>query len=301
MGLCDSSLPTPELHSIQFPLPISLIFCGRFTLDNRPNSKTNYWRCLSGGRSGGSRWDSEKNVNPKHKSRFRMDDYGEGTEFEFRNVAKQRIWWYDDFDADADDDDDEEEENWFGILETSIGLDWVSKVFQAFGWMIPAVVIYTVTGMGPNSIIMALALPLAQSAFSLATETFFGRPEKSLRPKSKRKKKPFAGASSRARVRREKQMYNEKVKEAGNYKSWVDANNLSDQNAKGDLQNFGGWDELDSHARVEKKVRNPNGAGAGARTEFKKSKRAEGDADTPLLMRLLAAIFPYLRFWTKLF
>lgn len=51
------------------------------------------------------------------------NDYDEECGFGFRNAAKQRVWW----------SDDEEEDEGFGILEASIGFNWVFKVvFLAF-------------------------------------------------------------------------------------------------------------------------------------------------------------------------
>lgn len=84
-------------------------------------------RCFSGGRSGGSRWDWDGNANPNRQSRFSdayaTDECDEESEFGFRNAAKQRVWWSDDVDEEEDDEDDG-----FGILEASIGFDWVLKV-----------------------------------------------------------------------------------------------------------------------------------------------------------------------------
>ncbi|KAL0402548.1 UNVERIFIED_CONTAM: hypothetical protein Slati_4284700 [Sesamum latifolium] len=356
-----------------FPVPICHNCYGRFLDDGYGNTKICRRRCFSGG---GSRWDWEKNVDPRQRSRFTdsyvADDYDEEVEYSFRNGAKGRIWWSDDFDAEDDDEDDEG----FGILEASIGFDWVFKLmsfiilvevdgqvglkfwksesgkvsnvisnvlckvpsslfpvrsslcirytsivmpgvlfafydamelallqmFRAFGWMIPAVIISLLLGTGPNAIIMALALPLAQSALSLAAEALLGRADEPPRPRPKSKKRPFAGATNRTRVRKEKEVRTHKGKEAENYKSWVDANNVSTKNEKHKHQRFNGWDELDNQPRVDKEPRvasvkstnKPRGQEA-----VKISRRTKGD--TPLFMRLLIAMFPYLGFWTKLF
>ncbi|KAL0302980.1 UNVERIFIED_CONTAM: hypothetical protein Sradi_6166100 [Sesamum radiatum] len=267
-----------------------------------PICRNCYTRCFSGGRSGGSRWDWEKNVNPRQRSRFTdsyvADEYDEEVEYSFRNAAKERIWWSDDFDAEDDDEDDEG----FGILEASIGFNWVFKIFRAFGWMIPAVIISLLLGTGPNAIIMALALPLAQSALSLAAEALLGRANEPPRPRPKSKKRPFVGATNRTRVRKEKEFQTQKGKEAGNYKSWVDANNVSTENEKCKQQRFNGWDELDNQQRMDKEPRVGSAKNANkprAQEAVKISRRTKGD--TPLFMRLLIAMFPYLGFWTKLF
>ncbi|KAL8557699.1 hypothetical protein ACS0TY_004972 [Phlomoides rotata] len=93
--------------------------------------------------------------------------------FGFRNTAKQRVWWSDGFSK---------------LPLGSIGcLSYTAGVSSL--WVDDS-----------NGIIMTLALPLVESALSLATETLWGRAD------------PFAGAQRRR-------------KEAGNYKSWFDGNN----------------------------------------------------------------------------
>ncbi|KAL2227829.1 UNVERIFIED_CONTAM: Long chain base biosynthesis protein 1b [Sesamum indicum] len=107
-----------------FPLPICRNCYSRFLDDGYGDGKILWWRCFSGGRSGGSRWDWEKNVNPRQRSRFTdsyvAEEYDE--EYSFRNSAKERIWW-------SDEDDDEDDEG-FGILEASIGFNWVFKLLK---------------------------------------------------------------------------------------------------------------------------------------------------------------------------
>ncbi|KAH6773864.1 hypothetical protein C2S52_003219 [Perilla frutescens var. hirtella] len=259
-------------------------------------------RCFSGGRSGSSRWDWDGNAYPNQRSRFSdayaTDECDEDNEFRFRNAAKQRVWWSDDVDAE-----DGEEDDGFGILEASIGFKWVFKIFRAFGWMVPAVAISLLMGSGPNGIIMALALPLAQSAISLAADAMWGRADETPRSKSKRKKRPpFTGSPGRTRVKKE-ETRTQMRKEAGSYKSWFEGNNVSaEKESRNRHQNFGGWDELDNPVRANK---DPSVAHIKQEEErradetFKISRRTKGD--TPLFMRLLIALFPFLGFWTKLF
>lgn len=176
------------------------------------------------------------------------------------------------------------------------------QIFRAFGWMIPAVIISLLLGTGPNAIIMALALPLAQTALSLAADALLGRANEPPRTRPKSKKRPFAGAANRTRVRKEKEIRTQTGKETGNYKSWVDGNNVSAKNEKWKRQNFNGWDELDNQPRVDKEPRVGSVKNANeprAQETVKISRKTKGD--TPLFMRLLIAMFPYLGFWTKLF
>lgn len=286
----------------RFSIPISLNHCRRFIDDNYIDYKMLRLRCFSGGRSGGSRWDWDGNANPNRQSRFSdayaTDECDEESEFGFRNAAKQRVWWSDDVDEGEDDEDDG-----FGILEASIGFDWVLKVFRAFGWMIPAVGISLLMGTGPNAIIMALALPLAQSAFSLAADTLWGRADETPRPKAKKsRKRPTTRTPGRTRVRKEKETRSQMRKEAGTYKSWFEGNNISAKKDSRNRSNFGGWDELDNPVRENKDPRVvpiKQEEETRAQEMLKISRRTKGD--TPLFMRLLVAMFPFMGFWTKFF
>lgn len=103
----------------QFSVPISRNFTA---------GRARRWQCFSGDRSGGSRWEWHKKANPNLGSRFSdtyaTNEYDEEDGFRFRNTAKQRVWWSDDLYAE----DDEEEDEGFGVLEASIGFNWVFKV-----------------------------------------------------------------------------------------------------------------------------------------------------------------------------
>lgn len=268
----------------------------RFIDDNYTNCHTRQLRCYSAGRSGGSRWDWDRNSNPNRRSRFsnayETDECDEDNEFGFKNAAKQRVWWSDDVDAE----DDEEDEG-FGIFEASIGFSWVFKIFRAFGWMVPAVAISFLMGTGPNTIIMALAIPLAQSALALAADTLWGRADETPRSKPKRKKKrPFTGSPG-TRVRKEDETRTRMRKEAGSYKSWFEGNNVSATESRNRRQDFRGWDELDKDPPHVADIKQEEERRANE--TFKISRRTKGD--TPLFMRLLIAMFPFLGFWTKLF
>ncbi|CAA0841118.1 Unknown protein [Striga hermonthica] len=279
----------------QLPIPISQNCHRRFLIDDNTNTKSHLHRRFAGGRTGGSRRDWGKDIDPNRRSRFSdaypTDDYGEEDEREFRKSTKQRKWWSDDFDGD---DDDEEDEEGFGILEASIGFDWVLKVLRAFGWMIPAVIASLVLGTGPNSIIMAIALPLAQSALSIAADTLWGTFYDSPRTKNKKKKKknkPFA----RMKVKREEEeeVWFQSGNGTRNYKSWVEGSNVPWGNENRSRFDFGGWDELDKEPRVRPVTREPE-----VQERVITSRKTKGD--TPLFMRLLIAMFPYLGFWTNL-
>lgn len=179
----------------------------------------------------------------------------------------------------------------------------VLQIFRAFGWMIPAVGISLLMGTGPNAIIMALALPLAQSAFSLAADTLWGRADETPRPKAKKsRKRPTARTPVRTRVRKEKETRSQMRKEAGTYKSWFEGNNVSAKKDSRNRSNFGGWDELDNSVRENKDPRVvpiKQEEETRAQEMLKISRRTKGD--TPLFMRLLVAMIPFMGFWTKFF
>ncbi|XP_031104802.1 uncharacterized protein LOC116009806 isoform X3 [Ipomoea triloba] len=253
----------------------------------------------NGGRSGGSRWDSRAGNG---QQRFRFDEEelrangGEkDAEFGFGAATKQRIWWSDDDSSRGDSFDDEDEDfEGFGELEGSIGFSWIFKVLQAFGWMVPAVLVSMLLGTGTNTIVMALALPLAQSALSLIMDAFSGTSYDRARPKSRTRKRSYARAKTNARTR-EGEQNTQNGKGARGYGS-------NEKEAK-TTQNFGGWDELDNPGTTSANktpkttpAQDPNKA--RLRNEGKLSRRIS-KKETPLLLRLLIAVFPFLGSWTK--
>lgn len=226
--------------NLGFPIPTSRNYLQEISVNNFI-----IWRCFSGGRSGGSRWNLDADVNLNKRSRlsdaYLTEDYADEGEFGF----KKRVWWSDDFNGENDDDDDEEEGDvGFGVQEASISFKWISKVLRSFGWMIPAVITSLVLGTGTDSIFMALALPIAQSVFSLITETLWKR---SSRTKAKSKKVTPARATSNPGPR--KTTRTRPQKRAGDYTSWVASRNVSAETGKRNPRDFGGWDELDNQAK----------------------------------------------------
>ncbi|KAH7571816.1 hypothetical protein JRO89_XS04G0148400 [Xanthoceras sorbifolium] len=229
-------------------------------------------------RSSRSRSDAD---DPTSSERFRFnrqdDFYTDGDDFTFRNSSKQRI-------------------------------------FRTFGWMLPAIAVSSLLGTatGPNAIIMALAVPLGQSVFSLMLDKVWGSTSKSpkSRSKSKTKRKPFARAASNTKTRQGKKE-NEAGKtndryEAGNgrvsYQSWVVADDAPSKKGEKTDPIFGGWDELDKKARNYKV---PNTTPRVPKIELPKKQKGKLSRtgrirDTPLLLRLLIAVFPFLGSWTKL-
>lgn len=128
------------------------------------------------------------------------------------------------------------------------------QVFRAYGWMVPGVIVSMLIGNNTrmigndtNGFVMALVIPLAQSALSLIFDAVWGRPGKRARPYS-RKKSAFAGRSGvNKKTRKERKRNNQSDKKVDAYQSWEAANNFSAKKRERRTEgSFGGWDELDT-------------------------------------------------------
>ncbi|XVF06466.1 hypothetical protein REPUB_Repub06bG0050500 [Reevesia pubescens] len=217
------------------------------------------------------------------------DEYDDDDEFEFRSAAKQRTWWsdFDDYDDVWDFDEDDE--------------FWVFKVFRAFGWILPAIVISLLLGTGPNAFIMALAVPLGQSALSLVFDKVSGRVSKNRKftSRPKTKKKHFTRAANNVRAKNGKQEASKCGGEKGSYSSWLNTDgSLRDKDTK-KAPKFGGWDQLDDEVETQKRASSQKGNGQPKQQKKGKYSRIGRVRETPLLLRLLIAVFPFLGSWTR--
>ncbi|KAK9692030.1 hypothetical protein RND81_09G236500 [Saponaria officinalis] len=243
-----------------------------------------------------SRSNRSTNSDAFPSGRFDFDD-------DFRR-KKRRNWWSDDEDDENDDEDDDEE---FVFWEEPNPIDWVFKVLSIFGWMVPAIIISTLFGTETNnSLIMALILPLGQTALSLVMDRLGGTPSpasnSSPRYKSRRRRRPKNRPNSDNPFVRNS-YGNQKNTEARNSKSRTSSNTSSVDKAGESGSRFGGWDELDQQLGTstgfsrEAQSREVNGvqrqdvwSGKLSRTRTR---------EKPLLMRLLIAVFPLLGSWTR--
>lgn len=170
-------------------------------------------------------------------------------------------------------------------------------MIRAFGWMLPAIAISVLLGTGPNAVIMALALPLGQTALSLAIDKVWGRTSNRAKPRYQTKKRPSSQAARNTGMNEEKRGENKDYEGRETYKSQVGAPEDSVKNSK-TASSFGGWDELDKEG-VANKI--PRRGPDGAPRQQKKGKLSRRrNQETPLLLRLLIAVFPLLGSWTKL-
>ncbi|KAM0963396.1 hypothetical protein FF1_022514 [Malus domestica] len=249
------------------------------------------------------RWDSNAETIRSQRFGFNFRDKGNGEkdedddedeedyEYSRREGKKKRRWW-------SDESSEMEEEGSGGILEDAIDSVWIFKVFKSYGWAFPAIIISLLLSTGPKAFIMALALPLVQSAFSLLYEKLWGgtqsRPKRKSR--TRRRRKPFASTVGNARTK-EKEKYDEEQETSDKrmgYQSWVVGNDASADSSGRDASSLGGWDDLERMESARRQSqRKPMGKG--------KLSRRERNSDTPLLLRLLIAVFPFLGTWTKMF
>ncbi|KAM7488403.1 hypothetical protein LguiB_025887 [Lonicera macranthoides] len=264
---CTPSLPSFLLLHPQWPPPPT--YATTPFLFRNPNLSSSTSVILRQVCSNYNRWDS-------NAENFRAQNFNSNSQ-------------------DEDDDDDEdnyekwsETEEWSKAAEKLIDDIWIFKVFKSFGWMLPGIIFSFLLATGPKAFLMALALPLGQSAISLAFATIWGRKQKPPKHKAWARKKPPRERTTR------------KGKKAkSDYESWVAENNGPVDNASEDMPNFGGWDELDRRAKFDmgSTKKSVNGT---RRAQKSKMSRRDRKSEVPLLLRLMIALFPFLGSWTKM-
>uniref|UniRef100_A0A2P2ISU2 Uncharacterized protein MANES_08G141600 n=2 Tax=Rhizophora mucronata TaxID=61149 RepID=A0A2P2ISU2_RHIMU len=255
--------------------------------------------------AGGLRWGSRRNVGAtawagRFGFEFQDEVYYTDSEddgFRFGGPSKQRVWWFDDDENDDDDiwDVEGEEESGF----------WIFKFMRAFGWMVPAIAMSLLLGTGPNAFFMALAVPLGQTALSLVVDKVWGSTRSRPKPRrrTKTRKKPFARAANPTKTSERKEEENKTGKVEGSYQSWVTADDGSYMKGNRQAPGFGGWDELDGeNFKVPRGTPGQQANGLPKQQSFQnrgKLSRSGRIRDTPLLLRLLIAAFPFLASWTR--
>ncbi|KAG9446799.1 hypothetical protein H6P81_012927 [Aristolochia fimbriata] len=207
-----------------------------------------------------------------------------------------RKWWSDDPSEYEEDSDFFEESVWdkFSIF----------KALKSFGWMLPPIIISMLLTSGPKAFLMALALPLGQSAISLVFDKVWGKSSSS-KPRSKARRRPFT-----RNFREEEEDEEEEIKyDTGGrpaYKSWVATEGgVAEKESSQSSPSLGGWEELENTqtSRKEAKKRTTRTIGgsspprAAPKTRLSRRGRYR---DVPLFLRLLIAVFPFLGSWTKI-
>jgi hypothetical protein len=170
------------------------------------------------------------------------------------------------------------------------------QVFKSYGWTLPIILGSWLLATGPKAFLMALAFPLGQSALALAFEKLWGRTESKPKRKYRTKRKRRNVNDSRIEEEPEENL-NTNTRKAG-MQSWVVENDGSDASGSRNAPSFGGWDDLERPRRATRSQAR-KGSQRGPMEGGRLSRR-ERKNDTPLLVRLLIAIFPFLGTWTKM-
>lgn len=209
-------------------------------------------------------------------------------------------------DGDVGDDDEgggwsDAEQGYSGIVEEVLDSVWIFRVLASFGWMLPAIIVSMLLATGPKAFLMALAIPLGQSAISLAINRLWPTSNGSSKRKAGTKKKASAGAATNRKMKEEERGSSKTQKRYAGYQSWVGLN--SDPVVKGgsNASTLGGWEELDEHRNFNMNGRQQQTSSLKrkSREEGGKFNRRRGRGEVPLLLRLLVAVFPFLESWTK--
>ncbi|GFZ10702.1 hypothetical protein Acr_22g0001000 [Actinidia rufa] len=172
------------------------------------------------------------------------------------------------------------------------------QVFRSYGLILPAIIISIVLATGPKAFLMALALPIGQSALTLAFRKLWGTKQDNPKRKTKTKTKPRVSFSSHVELEEEEEKESKGTRKGkAEYQSWVSPNDVSINKDSQIPSNFGGWDDLDRTKGFDMgSSRSSTRTGRSGRTRTEKGKfsRRERKSDTPLLLRLLIAVFSIL-------
>lgn len=173
-------------------------------------------------------------------------------------------------------------------------------MFRSYGWTLPPIILSWLLASGPKAFLMALVLPLGQSALSLAFEKLWGGTRRRPKRKSRMRRKPSASTVRNVETEAEEQDESQETRKGKvGYQSWVAGNDGPVSNGGQDAPNFGGWDDLD-RSEFARRANRMTGGSRQTTTEKRKLSSRKRKSDTPLLLRLLIAVFPFLGSWTKM-
>ncbi|KAE9617584.1 hypothetical protein Lal_00034282 [Lupinus albus] len=237
------------------------------------------------------RWDS--NAETSHPRNFSFNNFkgkSPPQQDQDEEYGNKRRWWSDE--AESPLFDEETSEGWEQVIDTL----WIFKVFKSYGWTFPIILASWLLASGPKAFLMALALPLVQSALSLAFEKLWGQAKG--KPKRKYRMRRKSRSMNGNRVAEEPAENQNSRKGKTGYQSWVVENNGSVDRGSQKAPSFGGWDDLERPATKSSRVM--NGSSQRVPSEGGRLSKRERKSDRPLLLRLLIAIFPFLGTWTKM-
>lgn len=177
---------------------------------------------------------------------------------------------------------------------------WIFKVFKAYGYLLPGIIVSLLLANGLKAFLITMAIALSLSAISLAFENIQGSVSRKPRTRAtaNKKKNPFSTKYSgkNSSQRQEKRKRNSKHNERNGYKSWISSMDFSKEDVDSKLggNNFGGWDELYNE---EDSVKKAPPIQSKMRMKEENVSWKGGRDDEPLFLRLLIAVFPFLRSW----
>lgn len=172
------------------------------------------------------------------------------------------------------------------------------QVFWSYGWALPPILIALLITGGPKAFLMALAIPLGQSTFSFAIQKMLDATQNKPRRKSKTKKRQRVSTSNKTNFGRRGGSPKTRRRKPS-YQTWASTNGVSANKDEPEVSRYGGWDELDQVSESTSTGSFVNSAQSSIGTskipvEKGKLSNQKAKSDTPLLLRLLISIFPFL-------
>ncbi|XP_015087764.1 uncharacterized protein LOC107031072 [Solanum pennellii] len=204
-------------------------------------------------------------------------------------------------------EDEEEELNEEEFLEQGaqffaeyIESIWIFKVFCSYGFVLIPILIVLISTGGAKAFAMAFALPIGQSTLFFAIQKILDVIQnKPTRKSTSKKRQRAAPNSSKTDFWRRGGSSKTRKRKTG-YQSWVSNNDVSASKDDREVSRYGGWDELDQEMQSSKSSDKSSAETAKIPVEKGKLSRPEATSDTPLLLRLLISMFPFLASWTKM-
>lgn len=173
------------------------------------------------------------------------------------------------------------------------------QVFKSYGWLLPVIILSLLLATGPKAFFTALAVTIGQSALFLAFQKLMGKHKPVPKKKGRIRRKPSAGIGMNFEMEEEQdESLKTRKKKMGNQSS-VGSSNGSVNHSGQKVRSFGGWDELielDGMGSMQEPAQMAKGSQRTPKHESKLSRRGR-TSESPLVLRLLMAVFPFLSSW----
>ncbi|KAJ4841887.1 hypothetical protein Tsubulata_014248 [Turnera subulata] len=191
---------------------------------------------------------------------------------------------------------------------------WILKVFRSYGLTLVPIIISLILATGLGAFLAVFTICLGLSALIYAIDKLLGRRQSEPKRNVRRKERPSSRTSPYTWVddkeEQEEEEEGEEEWENMGYQSWVVDENGSVSKDGENAPQFGGWDDIDGLGSVprpahtsgrQRKTPSENGKLSETGRESGMFTKTGRESDTPLLLRLLIAVFPFLGSWTKMF